>query len=237
MHWTHVGVSLALVVVVACAKRKGDECKAGETICVGKGMALSCHDGRFTEVACLGPLGCTKYEERGNCDDSIAKDGDACIGASADEFACTPDKRRALLCKNGKFERYLDCRGKSGCALEGTRVSCDASIAMADDPCKKEGASACSEDQKAQLVCREGKFVRQRHCRGPGGCTLVEEIPACDDTIGLAYDECSVPGYIVCAVDGKTELICQDGRFAKGRACKTSCTRLPSSRGGGIDCR
>ena len=229
------GVSL-LVALLACSRTAGGKCKPGEAICGSKTTALACQSGKLTEVACRGPLGCTTFQEHANCDDSIAAEGETCMGESDEEYACSVDKKRALLCKNGKFERYLECRGKAGCALLGHQVSCDTSVAAKSDPCKVQGASACTDDQKEMLVCRDGIFVHYRHCRGLAGCFSKDGVPSCDETKSLELDECGHPGYVVCSVDGLSELICQGGRFIKARTCRTGCTVVAGGRGS-IDCK
>ncbi len=228
--------ALLLALVPACGRRAGDNCKPGEALCPNKTAALTCQGGKLTEVACRGPLGCTKYQEHANCDDSVASEGDTCMGQSEEEYACSVDKKRALICKNGKFDRYLECRGKSGCALLGQQVSCDTSVAAKGDPCKIQGSSACSDDQKELLICRDRRFAHYRYCRGHAGCYTKDDAPACDETFSLEQDECGLPGYVVCSVDGLSELICQGGRFMKSRACKTACTVIGGGRGG-IDCK
>lgn len=226
----------ASALLPACGRKAGSSCKPGESLCANKTTALTCQGGTLAEVACQGPLGCNKFQDHANCDDSVAAAGDRCMGEADDEYACSLDKKRALLCKNGKFERYLECRGKGGCALLGHQVSCDTSVAAKDDPCKVQGASACSEDQKEMMVCRDGKFAHYRYCRGLAGCYTKEDAPACDETLSLDGDECGLPGFVVCSTDGQSELVCQGGRFVKSRTCRTGCTVIAGGRGG-IDCK
>lgn len=229
-------VVLVAALLPACKKSVGSKCKPGEALCSTQAAALACQGGKLTEVACRGPLGCTKFQEKVSCDDSEAAEGDTCMGDGEEEYACSVDKKRALVCKNGRFERYLECRGKSGCALLGHQVSCDTSVASKNDPCKAQGASACAVDQKEMLVCRDGKFAHYRYCRGQAGCYTKDDAPACDETLSLELDECGLPGFVVCSVDGKSELVCQGGRFMRTRSCKTGCTVVAGGRGG-VDCR
>jgi hypothetical protein len=233
-----VSVVLALVTVVlpACSRTAGGKCKPNEAICANKSTALTCQSGKLGEVSCRGPLGCTTFQEHANCDTSVASEGETCVGDNDEEYACSVDKKRALICKNAKFERYLECRGKGGCALLGHQVSCDTSVASKNDPCKVQGASACAEDQKEMLVCRDGHFMHYRYCRGQAGCYTKEDAPACDETLSMELDECGLPGFVVCSVDGQSELICQGGRFVKSRNCRTKCTVIAGGRGG-IDCK
>jgi hypothetical protein len=232
-----LAIALALAVISACGRAVGGKCKPGEAICGSdKATALTCRDSKLVEVACRGPLACTMFQEHANCDDSAASEGETCMGTSDEEYACSIDKKRALLCKNGKFERYLECRGKAGCALLGHQVSCDTSVAAKADPCKVQGSSACTEDQKEMLVCRDGIFGHYRFCRGLAGCYSKNDAPACDETVSLEGDECGLPGFVACAVDQHSELECQGGRFVKSRTCRTGCTVVAGGRGN-VDCR
>jgi hypothetical protein len=208
----------------ACGKSPGGKCKLGEATCADKKTALACHGGKLSEVACNGPQGCAKYGEHANCDNSIAMEGDACMGDGEEEYACTPDKRRAVQCKTGKFERYLECRGKGGCTISNRVVSCDTSIAGKGDPCKTQDQVACAEDGKMLLRCREGAFTIYRHCRGQFGCRSAGDIPACDETLSLEGDPCGLAGQVVCSVDGQSELVCQGSSFIRSRGCKRGCT-------------
>lgn len=153
-----------------------------------------------------------------------------------DEYACSPDRKHALVCKNGAFEPYLECRGKAGCAMLGRTVSCDLSIAGQGDPCKTQGAVACGEDQRQMVVCRDGRYEVYRHCRGQYGCFLKGETPSCDETLSLPGDPCGIPGQVVCSVDGKSELVCQGSSFMKSISCKTSCT-VTNRPGRPVECR
>ena len=239
MRKRHVVVVFALaaaaVLTAACGKKAGGSCKGTESTCLDKKTALVCRAGTYVEIACAGPTGCGKYQDHANCDTSVASVGDPCMGED-EEYACSSDTKRALVCKGGKFEPYLECRGKAGCAMLGHTVSCDTSVAEKDDTCKTQGAVACGGDQKHMLVCRDGKFVLYRYCRGQYGCFNKGETPSCDETLSLAGDPCGIPGQVVCSVDGKTELVCQGGVFTKSITCKTACT-VTNRPGRPIDCR
>ena len=226
----------ALGLVVACGKKSGGACKPGESLCVSKEAALLCQSGKLVDIQCRGPLGCNRFQDHANCDTTISNVGDPCMAQTDEEYACSPDKKQALLCKNGRFERYLECRGQAGCSLLGAQVSCDTSVAKKGVPCKVQGASACSDDKKEMIVCRDGKFGEYRFCRGQYGCYMKGDAPACDETLSQEGDPCGLPGYVVCSVDHQSELVCQGGQFVKSRACKTGCTVI-TRPGGGIDCK
>jgi len=230
-----LALGAAALLAAGCGKKPGGSCKGAESTCVDKKTALACRGGTFTEVTCGGPLGCAKYQDHANCDTSVAAAGEACLGDD-DEYACSPDQKHAFVCKGGKFEPYLECRGKAGCTMLGRTVSCDTSIAEKGDSCKTQGAVACGTDQKHMLVCRDGKFVLYRYCRGQHGCFERGETPSCDETLSVAGDPCGIPGQVVCATDGKSELVCQGGVFTKSITCKTACT-VTNRPGRPIDCR
>lgn len=224
----------ATPLIVACGKRPGGSCKGAESTCLDKKTAIVCRRGTFAEVACAGPMGCSKYEDHANCDTSLASASAPCMGED-DEYSCSPDKKRALVCKGDRFEPYLECRGPSGCSILGRTVSCDTSVAATGDPCKTQGAVACGEDQRHMLACRDGRFALQRYCRGPSGCVLKGDTPSCDETLSLAGDPCGVPGQVVCAVDKTMELVCQGGVFTPSLKCKNACT-VTNRPGRPIDC-
>ncbi|AKU99396.1 putative lipoprotein [Labilithrix luteola] len=230
-------MALALAASPGCKKTVGSACKANEALCEDPKSALSCQGGKFVEVSCNGPLGCTKYQDKTNCDTSVGTEGAPCMGETDEQYACTPDKKRALLCKGGHFERYLECRGKAGCSLLGQQVSCDTSVANKGDPCKKQGAVACTEDQKQMVICRDGKFDSYRFCRGRFGCYSKDDAPTCDESIALEGDPCGIPGFLACSVDGKTELACQGGVFGFSRACKKSGCVVTNRPGRAVDCQ
>lgn len=230
-----VALLLAMIALPACAKKVGGSCKGTEATCTAdKKTALVCKGGSFVEVACAGPNGCAKYRDHAACDTSVASANDACMGED-DEYACSPDKKQSLECKNGKFASTLACRGKAGCSMLGHTVSCDQSVATKGDACKTQGAVACGEDQKHMVVCRDGRFVHYRYCRGQYGCASKDDVPTCDESVSLAGDPCSAPGQVVCSLDGKTELVCQGGAYFKSLTCKHACT-VTNRPGRPIDC-
>ncbi|MBX3190215.1 MAG: hypothetical protein KF819_24665 [Labilithrix sp.] len=234
---SRAGFTLAFVtalLVVACGKSTGSKCRAGESTCLDKDTALTCVNGKLAEVECKGPLGCTKFQEHARCDSSTANEGEPCMGQNEEEYACSADKKRALICRNGKFERHLECRGKAGCAVLGQQVSCDTSVAAKGDPCRSQGAAACSEDQKEMMICRDGKFATYRFCRGQFGCYMKADAPACDTTYSLEGDPCGLPNYVVCSVDKQSELICQGSTFVKSRPCRKSGCNVGA--GGRVSC-
>lgn len=227
--------ALAASLSAACGKRPGQSCAGAASACMDKTSALACHGGALVAVACAGPAGCKNFDDHANCDTSVASAGDACMGED-DEYACTPDGKRALACKAGRFSPHLECRGAGGCKIVGGALSCDTTLGAKGDPCKKPGALTCSEDRTQLLMCKSGALERHRYCRGQRGCTPDAEAPSCDVTLSLAGDPCGVPGQVVCAVDGKSELVCEHGVFTRSLACKTGCT-VTGQPGRPIECK
>lgn len=232
-----LGLLVGLLATTACKKpQPGGSCTAGESICSGPNEALACQGGKYVAVGCNGPRGCTKFEKHANCDTSKAPVGASCMAETDEEYACTADKKRALVCKSAKFQLYLECRGPAGCSVDGRTVSCDTSLAAKGDPCKTPNALACGDDGKELFMCRDGKFERHRFCRGKRGCTVKEDAPSCDETLSLEGDPCGLNGQIVCSVDGQSELVCQGSTFMRSRACKKKGCVVTGVRGRPIEC-
>lgn len=231
-----VVATLALVVAASCGGKKvGSACKGNESTCIDKKTAIACRSGAFAEVPCKGPAGCSKFEDHANCDTSVGSAGEACLGED-DEYACSLDRKHSFLCKGTKLVAHLECRGPAGCAVNGKALACDTSIADRGDTCKTAAAFACASDGSQLLVCRDGAFTTHRFCRGKKGCVVASDAPVCDETISLAGDPCGVAGQVVCAVDGKTQLVCQGGVYTKSITCKTACV-VTGRSGRAIDCQ
>jgi hypothetical protein len=185
-------IAAAVMLSALWRRREGGSCWPFETACIGKATALKCHEEKFVKVACKGPRGCVEAGDRRplRCDTSVASLGDPCMGED-NEYACSPDKKRAFVCKHGRFALHLECRGNAGCSIsyQGYHgVSCDQSIAVEGDPCETDGTVACSEDMKHMLMCRMGRFELRSYCRGKLGCFMKGETPSCDTTLSLAGD-------------------------------------------------
>lgn len=235
-HLATTALVVALVALAsACKRGEGSACKGRESTCLDKTTALTCVSEKLVKAPCGGPLGCTKFEDHANCDSSEANEGDACLTEADEEYACTPDKKRALVCTHGIMTRYLECRGKGGCSVSGRTVACDTSIANVGDPCKAAGATACTADAKQMVICQNSKFTLYRQCRGTSGCYMKDETPTCDLTRSLEGDPCGVQGLVVCSMDGQSELVCQGSTFLRSRGCKKGCT-VTGRVGRNIEC-
>lgn len=227
-----LAVSLLGALLGACAPRAGGGCRGAQTECIDRGRALVCRDGRFKDASCGGKLGCRDDAAGDICDTTTAIEGATCAD---DGYACSADGRSSLRCTNGRMTPHLGCRGPKGCSIVGSVLSCDASIARTAEACAKAETYACGETKKDVLVCNaRGTWAVHRLCRGPAGCNVEKDAPICDESIAASGDPCGVVGHLACSVDGKAELVCQNGQFSTARACKKACQIL--SPAGGIRC-
>jgi hypothetical protein len=233
------GTRLAIVVVSACVAligckpKAGGKCNVGQALCESAGGVLACQGGVFVSSHCRGPNGCTKLGNKVTCDDSIADEGDTCLMSESENHACSVDKKKHLVCEDGKFKTVQLCRGPKACTMHGDLVTCDSHLAVKDDPCQKPGTFACSLDAKTRLICKDGKMAFDRYCRGQSGCR--DSDFSCDESISEIGDPCGVPGMVGCSVDGKQEVVCQGGQYVAQRLCKKLGCHVTAKRG--IDCQ
>ncbi len=194
--------------------------------------ALRCADDhRFATLqACSGPAGCAVASGVVRCDDSLALAGQAC--ARAGEASCSADHQSALTCTGGAFALLSPCGGPAGCQIEGEAVYCDRRVSTRDEPCDHDGQFACSASGSSLLRCVSGHFEAINSCDGPGACT-VKALTAgakaadtseavgivCDDSVAVPEEPCARDGEPACSVDGRSYLVCQGHRFARGEDC------------------
>ncbi len=137
---------------------------------------------------------------------------------------CT--KEGALFC--GEDNKYVaeGCHGPTGCVAAGTQSTCDATLAQAGDSCEVENNIACAVDKKAQLDCKNHKWVIGATCKGVKGCEFRDEELFCDHTLADKDDPCHRDGQIACTNDRTLILKCQDKIFTPVDACRgpKSCT-------------
>jgi hypothetical protein len=188
--------------------------------------AIICDDGQFVETPCRGKAGCSTVQERTACDISGNQPGDVCSKSDEGVAVCAGDDAM-LACHGRKYER-VPCHGPRGCQMVGAQVNCDQSVAEPGEPCKKDGAKACSVDQAQVLSCKDGRLGAQYWCRGEGRCSSAGGKLACDQTVAKLGDLCdpSLSGHIACSEDRKSLITCQNERFVPSEKCKpgTSCT-------------
>jgi hypothetical protein len=112
----------------------GDPCRAaGDYACTSdRGMVLRCDANKMVALnTCRGPKACVIVPHPADnkvefvCDDSLAKEGDACD--TNGEEACSMDKKAILVCNANKFGSPKACDGPAGCTYEEKldRYGCD----------------------------------------------------------------------------------------------------------------
>lgn len=140
-----------------------------------KGM-LQCIKHKWTYVqSCNGERGCLLEAKKVTCDNSIAGVGDAC--REDEDYACSADKKAALVCRSQKFVEVNRCKGPKGCRITGDKASgfkveCDDSVAQAGDACEKEEHYSCSDDERTILKCKRKKFEVEEKCRPKEKCMI-----------------------------------------------------------------
>ena len=220
-----LGLLLASLIALApgCKPKAGGSCKIEtKEVCSGDKQALVCHGGKWEEMLCRGPNGCKQGGET-SCDQTVAEDKDVCN--LANDFVCTSDKKGMLECKDNHWTYVQPCQGQRGCSIDGKKVTCDNSIAKADDPCREEDDYACTSDAKTALVCKGGKFTVASNCKGPKGCKVGGDKDKgfkveCDDSISAVGDPCEKEGHFTCAADEKSILRCTSKKFAQDDKCR-----------------
>jgi hypothetical protein len=220
-----------------CKPKAGGKCQLGQAACTDPRNALACQGGVFVDIPCKGKGGCVldRVTKKVTCDDSVAEEGDGCLMSDSDNWACSPDNTKALICKSGKFALNLNCRGDRKCHINSfsETISCDIHKAQKGDPCPRPGVTACSTDFKQMLICKDGAFETFRYCRGTTGCALRSDEAFCDESIAELNDPCGRSGFLACSEDGKSELECRSGKFQQVRDCKKTGCHFMNGR---VDC-
>ncbi|HLK40031.1 MAG TPA: hypothetical protein VKU41_24915 [Polyangiaceae bacterium] len=219
-----------LAAASACRSRPaaGEKCRVpDQLVCTATNRALVCNGATWSEVPCKGPRGCMRAGDADECDDTLAVDGDLCPRNPPLDYACTADRTKALVCKEGKFGLWRACRGPDACQIVGDRsLHCDTTLGAPGDPCAQQGTYACSVDGTLMLLCDGSALGPVSSCRGPEGCHIERDSRKvdCDDAVALEGDPCDQPNRITCAIDRKAELVCDGKRYARKRDCrKTDC--------------
>jgi hypothetical protein len=234
-HTLVVGAAIALCAVAACRSRPaaGEKCRVpDQLVCAAADRALVCDASAWTEVPCKGARGCSRRGDADECDDTVASEGDRCPRNPPLDYACTADRAKALVCKEGRFGLWRACRGPEVCQIvDGRNVHCDTTLGEAGDPCAQQGTYACSSDRKAMLLCDGNALTPASSCRGPQGCSIERDNRKvdCDDAVAAEGDPCDQPKRITCAADHKSELVCAGSRYVKKRDCLRSDCRIDGS--------
>lgn len=148
------------------------------------------------------------------------------------DYACSVDRTKALVCRDGHFGLWRNCRGAEGCSVVGERhLNCDTTLGQPGDPCEKQGTYGCSVDGKTMLQCEGDSLVAASSCRGPDGCHFDRDTHKvdCDDGLALEGDPCDRPDRISCGVDRKSELVCEGSKYVKKRECRRTDCRVEGS--------
>ena len=222
MRFALVLLACALLVAAAgCVPRRGRHCSsAAPPVCESAASALVCVDGTFAEASCSGPRGCTPARDGVACDDTVASAGAVCLTAGA--VTCSEDHGAELVCTDHHFLVGSTCHGPGGCRIAGDhRLTCDATLADVGDACDQESRYACARDLKAQLRCRDRRFVVVNTCMGAGRCQAKAEETSfdCDDDLASAGDPCEDEGDLSCSLDHTLRLRCGGGHFVSDDAC------------------
>src|SRR5262245_18967881 len=108
-------VAFAAVLGAGCKgkKKAGDVCSGDEALCVDKTSILECQGGKFAQMTCKGPQGCTEKHKGSttsgrtvthnyavDCDFTGNPAGDTCL---EDESMCSADKASMISCKSKKI--------------------------------------------------------------------------------------------------------------------------------------
>lgn len=214
--------------IVRCAwgdEQEGEACgkdEDGEAVCDDSDEAmLVCRDEEVRSEPCRGPKGCYPEGDKIQCDISISKAGDPCRG---DGYTCSDDKQTRLACNGKKLVADATCRGPGGCVVDKNKVNCDLSVMALGDPCKEEGAGACSVDKQTYLECHGGKMAQQMKCKGQKACRIEGDQVLCDWSIADVGDACSQEDAASCSGDGKSMLVCKNAKMELRRACPVGCS-------------
>jgi len=76
---------------------------------------------------------------------------------------------------------------------------------------KSGSNAACTADSTREVVCRGGKEVLNRHCRGPDKCQVYAGAAHCDDDYAEIGDHCEPnlgDDNYSCSVDRQNEILC-----------------------------
>jgi hypothetical protein len=150
------------------------------------------------------------------------KPGDKCTHNNM--YVCT-DPSEAILCQDGTLVA-MPCHGPKGCQGTGTASQCDDDLAKEGDSCVVAASGAnysCGTELKSELICTAGKFVLASTCKGPKGCRIVNANVECDHNFAEVGDTCVAPASdsnYSCTPDKKTEVVCQENKFAAWQPCK-----------------
>jgi hypothetical protein len=218
---------LLIVVLAHCGLRPkaGGKCSSnGKYMCTDPSGGLLCDNGTLVPLPCRGPKGCAGTGSASQCDDDLAKEGDACVMMLNENFACSTDHKKELICKEGKFAVRRACKGTKECTIETDALHCDDSMGDVGDVCVEEAGDAnyaCSVDKQTEVVCKGDKFLASNSCRGAKGCWITNDVVHCDMSFAREGDVCRPVDNHSCSEDAKSEMKCSPQmKWVKKRDCK-----------------
>lgn len=185
-----------------------------ELPCVGPvGSCTSPHEARWcvggerTAVRCGGPRGCARDGLSVFCDQSVAADGELCLGPP-ESVACTEDSRAMLRCSGDRYGLVASCRGPRGCYLEGGRIHCDTSVAAPGEACEGD-AYACAGDGHALLRCEASRWTELHPA---DTCAVQDGRLVWTGAYAVVGERCAGES-VACTADGRM-LRCRDRALA-----------------------
>jgi len=238
------GAVFAVSLVVILSQCKGLKPTAGAPCMIGNNKfqctdpsaALLCQGGKWVNMPCRGPRGCTGMGTSQRCDDDLAQAGEACMmEASGDNLACGTDKTTELTCVAGTWKTTRTCKGPKKCVITGTIINCDDSMGDVGDPCAVEagdGNYGCTVDKKVEVVCdaTSSKFQISNACRGAKGCWIENNLVHCDNSAARLGEKCRPVDNHSCSEDATQELKCSPQfTWIKQRDCKHGGCKVKSS--------
>ena len=219
----------------------GERCAGdGALVCTEPGAALLCRNGSLAAMPCRGPKGCVDSGDNSICDDSLLDDGDVCRDrGSPDDYACSSDHTKGIICDRGIARVVRTCRGPKQCTVQDEKSRCDDSFAEAGDPCSPKPGDAnyaCGIDGTMQLVCDSDtrRFRVFTACRGflhcgfqdhymsckKEQCEFEDHHMSCDQSVARDGEPCSPVDNVSCSEDATLELKCSaQWRWITKRAC------------------
>jgi hypothetical protein len=244
--WWHrlVAAVFSVCLVVCLSQCKGLKPTPGgpcvtnnKFTCNDPASAMLCQNGKYVTMACRGPKGCRGVGANSQCDDNLAQEGDACQTTLNDNYSCSVDHLKELICKDGKFATARTCKGPKKCTVNtlAEEIECDDSIGDVGDVCRAEPGDAnygCSTDKKIEVVCdaATSKFQPSNTCRGMKGCYIDNQRVYCDQSAARVGDKCRPVDNHSCSEDATTELKCSPQfTWMVQRPCKHSGCKVKNS--------
>ncbi len=145
-----------------------------------------------------------------------AKPGDKCDASFSPRCG---DPSSAQVCVNNVVTT-LPCRGPKACTVSASTVSCDNSLANANDACDQPNDVACAVDHKTALECQSNKFVVAETCKGARACTVNADTISCDNDVSDVGDPCHTEGDYACSADKLLALKCTAHKFVTINTCR-----------------